>query len=230
MSRLPGTELLCTLRRRLLTLRMLQSHAAPRFLGFLLLAMLSLGACGDDGGDSASDSGASDSGASDSETRDSGASDATVRDGGTPDSALDATVDASSDGEADAGSHTALLAEFGVDRTLTFAQFGRNGDGTLHIEVHGEPASFECPNEQTPAPAQTLVIGNVEATLGPRDQSSVLFDFERALTEEPLLRSMTGTLTLEAVEGDVQASVSFTFEGGVIAGSLLASHCDSLDD
>ena len=125
---------------------------------------------------------------------------------------------------------TDVVAEFGVSRRLDAAYFGVNSDGSLHLEMHGE-ASSGCPTESSPTPARTVVVPSVSTEIGSMSVSAILFDFEGALTDEPLLRSEAGTLELTSYTSAVsaRATVELIFPGGAVAGVVVATYCESLD-
>ncbi len=150
--------------------------------------------------------------------------------------ALDAATDSSFDGSLDADSggnqrHTSLVASFTDLRTFDLGVFGKNKDGTLHIEAHGDAPGADCTVQQDVSPGRTLTMGTVPTTLGAHELSAVLFDFEGALTEEPLLRSDSGSIeVLEYTNNTFWAAIDVAFPGGTIAGTVYAMHCPSIDE
>lgn len=147
------------------------------------------------------------------------------------DASADASLDARDASDAATGA-TLLVAKFdAVERLFESAFFGVNQDGSLHIEAHGGGSS-DCPTMESADPDRLLSLGNVSATNGSREQLAVLFDFEGALTQEPLLRSTSGTLdiTEQQTKTFVRARANIVFDGGTIEGALRATYCASLDE
>ena len=152
---------------------------------------------------------------------------------------------------------TTLNARLGDDEApLDRVQFGFTspersvrGRWEVYLEAHagGDPA---CPVETSPTPDRTVVIGGVtipaDATPQTRDGglSLVMLDFNGALTDEPLIRADTVTLTPSSaklcpecvLDGGAPGDMFFAFEltaafsDGGIQGHGFAEYCPSLDN
>jgi predicted small lipoprotein YifL len=133
---------------------------------------------------------------------------------------------------------TALAATFGARRAgFERAQHGVLADGRLIVEAHsgGDPA---CPTMTSPTPRRTLALRNLRATADATPQTqadgltAVLFDFGGDLTTAPLLRASAVRVVPSAymANGSVSFAVTATFSEGTITGTVVAPHCDSLDD
>ncbi|MEM6954764.1 MAG: hypothetical protein AAF411_01055 [Myxococcota bacterium] len=153
------------------------------------------------------------------------------------DAAIDASPDASlGDSCSSACAATLVRASGAAMETFDLAFFGFNGDGTLYIEVYGD-AEPECPDEDSPSPGRTMVLGSVPVftSTEPLRAMAVLFDFEGTLTSEPLLRSPDATIEPVALlaeagaEGFLRFELNIPFAGVSVAGSVYARHCASLD-
>ena len=201
-----------------------------RTLFFLLLAC-ALG-CGDDD-TSATDTGAADTGAADGGA-DTGEGDTDVADTNIDTGAADAGGDTGADLRT-----TVMTATFGdTTEPFSLAYFGRNLDGTFHVEVYGDPIDEVCPTMETPSPARSLVLGSFASPL-PAEQdlaAAVLFDFRGTLTDAPLLRFTSGTqngLTWSLMgedDDEMSIAVDIAFPGGTVTGRFYATHCDSMDE
>lgn len=137
----------------------------------------------------------------------------------------------------------------GASEPFDRVQFGftHTGDGReLYFEAYsgGDPA---CPTAQSPTPRMALVVSGIreptDATPQTRNDglAVTLFDFAGALTDEPLVRATTVTLTpraFETCEAEESAScerffafdLDATLPGGRISGHGFARYCASLDD
>ena len=169
---------------------------------------------------------------------DSASVDAALGDTPVADAALDGGADATDFTRCEgACAVTNLSADFGgVVESLDLAFFGVEPDGSLRVEIYGGAAD-ECPTMDSPSPDRTIVIPSISP---PRDTTPVdvvttLLDFEGTLTSEPLLRATSATATpmsarLEPLEtAFVRFDLVATFEGGMMSGSVYATHCASLD-
>ena len=110
-------------------------------------------------------------------------------------------------------------------------------DGELYLEAYrGAPDG--CPTQDSPTPEMTLVVAGI-----PRDLTTsidkaaglsvVLFDFNGALGEVPLIRATGARLTPIAAcrEGDTAFGYALeaSFPGATLSGEALATRCESLD-
>jgi len=132
---------------------------------------------------------------------------------------------------------TALDARFGATtRRLDRAQHGVDGPGRLHLEAHlgGDPA---CPNDRSPTPRHTLVLRGVRAVAMGEVQTETmgltasLLDFTGELITSPTARATAVRVEPRAyVAGQgVALTLTATFPGGTITGTVFAPHCPSLD-
>jgi hypothetical protein len=140
---------------------------------------------------------------------------------------------------------TSLAATFGASSvTLDVAYLGLEPTDAgmfFYIEAY-RGASPGCPQMNSPTPDQTLILANVPAvagstfTYGDGVRASLL-DFNgdlfnsvvpaRAAALEVVLRDVE---TSPASSALLVADVMITFaDGGTLAGTLAATHCDSLD-
>ncbi|MDB4932345.1 MAG: hypothetical protein JWM10_4829 [Myxococcaceae bacterium] len=133
---------------------------------------------------------------------------------------------------------TALAATFGARRAgFERAQHGVLSDGRLIVEAHsgGDPA---CPTMSSPTPRRTLALRNLRATAEATPQTqadgltAILFDFGGDLTSAPLVRASAVRVVPSSylANGSVSFEVTATFPEGTITGTVVAPHCDSLDD
>lgn len=170
----------------------------------------------------------------------------TIPDSGGPQDAgptVDAeALDASADSAApDAGldlQTTDMTARFGaVTEPFTLAYFGRNMDGSFHVEIYGDPAEQACPSMNSPAPGRSLILAGFASPVAAEHPlgSAVLFDFSGTLTDMLLLRFERGTQNglSWSLDGDaadeMNVEVDITFPGGTVTGRFYATHCQSLD-
>lgn len=132
---------------------------------------------------------------------------------------------------------TRIEARFGsTTRSLDRAQHGADGPGRLHVEAHlgGDPA---CPNDRSPTPRHTVVLRGVRAVAMGEAQteaegvSASLLDFTGELASSPVVRATAVRVTPRAfVAGQgVAFSLTATFPGGTLTGTVFAPHCPSLD-
>jgi hypothetical protein len=175
----------------------------------------------------------------------------TERDPAPVDVRADAGADARADAEPDAAvtacegpcKETRLTAAFG-DKSgpLDRAQFGderdREGVQRFHIEVHmgGDPT---CPEETSPTPARTLVLGNVpraetgEVLTKASGLGATFLDFGAEVTDDFPSPASDLTLTVTAIDAKETPEwfafdLSATFEGGTITGHAYAEYCASM--
>jgi hypothetical protein len=163
--------------------------------------------------------------------------------------ATDAAVDAAGD----AGTSGALPAtcdstckKLTLDvqvgaKTDTFAraQFGFNANGTLQVEAH-KGGDAACPTQSSPTPDFTAVFANVpfptSATPVTSGVALSLLDFKGDLTDKPVLKAKSVTLTPVAALGEPRASAFVAFkveaplDDGKIEGHVYATHCASMDE
>ncbi len=121
---------------------------------------------------------------------------------------------------------------------LERSHFGvSEGDAELYLEAYRGGADG-CPSQDSPTPALTLVVAGIPRTLeAPIDKASglsvVLFDFEGALGDVPLVRATEARLTpLSACLEEGEAfgyALEAAFPGGTLSGQALATRCGSLD-
>ncbi len=203
-----------------------------RTLFFLLLTCAL--ACGDD------DTGATDTGGADTSTGDTAVTPDASADTNPADTnpAEDTSVAEDTNPPGDLRS-TVMTAEFGaVTEPLSLAYFGRNLDGSFHVEVHGDPIDEECPTMGTPSPGRSLVLGSFASPVAAEQDlvAAVLFDFRGTLTDAPLLRFTSGTqngLTwslMGEADDEMSVAVDVTFPGGTVTGRFYATHCESMDE
>lgn len=123
-----------------------------------------------------------------------------------------------------------------------------SGGWELRLEAYAG-GSPECPVEASPTPSRTLILSGVSL---PEDEtpqtkeggvSTVLLDYRGELTDEPILRASSLTLTPKAgsfcpgcaQDGGAAAAQYFAFEldaqlpDGGISGQGFAAHCESMD-
>ena len=131
-----------------------------------------------------------------------------------------------------------MMGRFGaVTEPFTLAYFGRNADGSFHVEVYGDPVEQGCPSMDSPAPGRSLILGGFASPVAAEQplDNAVLFDFRGTLTDAPLLRFERGTqngltwsLNGDAAD-DMSVDADITFPGGTVVGRFYATHCPSLD-
>lgn len=136
----------------------------------------------------------------------------------------------------DAGTGTALTGRFGT-RTGGFerAQHGRAGADRVYLEAHsgGDPA---CPTMMSPSPRRTLVVSGVRVGTAVQTEAdgvtAALLDFTGELVSAPIVRATAVRVTPRAINPGTSVSleINATFPGGTITGSVVAPHCDSLDE
>jgi hypothetical protein len=136
----------------------------------------------------------------------------------------------------DAGAGTALTGRFGA-RTAGFerAQHGRAGTDRVYLEAHsgGDPA---CPTMMSPSPRRTLVVSGVRVGTAVQTEAdgvtASLLDFTGELVTAPIVRATAVRVTPRAINPGTSVSleINATFPGGTITGTVLAPHCDSLDE
>lgn len=159
-----------------------------------------------------------------------------------PEASTDAATDTSNDTTNDtrdssAACATALVIKLGSKSiTTTRAQFGYNvvdsGAKTLHMESHvgGDP---KCPSDQPSNPEQTVVIANVRqgtvTNYGDGARLSLL-DFKGTLTQEPIERATSVTVTPKPSCGSFAFDVDAVFPNGTAKGVIVGEHCTSMDE
>ncbi len=223
---------------------------------FCLVSAIFLPACGDDdttadsGMDASADSEVSDGSTSDGAIRDA-SSDAPTEDAASDDASIeDAGTDAGEDASAeDASAEDASAEDAGPDgatedagttsgvrasnatgmANLDVAKFGRNLDGSLHLEIYAEAAD-ECPSMDSPSPAQTLIVGTLPSAEGTHEVSLGFLDFAGDLTDVPIVRGMAEVdLSGNETDGEIGIVLMGMGEGIEFAGEMRAQHCVSLD-
>jgi hypothetical protein len=118
------------------------------------------------------------------------------------------------------------------------AQFGFNANGTLQVEAH-KGGDVACPTQSSPTPDFTVVIANVPFPTSSAPVTSGVavsfLDFKGDLTDKPVLKAKSVTLTPVAARGApkdtafVAFKVDATLDQGQIEGHVYATHCASLD-
>ncbi|MEZ4364968.1 MAG: hypothetical protein R2939_01615 [Kofleriaceae bacterium] len=130
-----------------------------------------------------------------------------------------------------------LTASFGATtRAFARAYYGVTsaaGGDTLHVEAYAGGADG-CPTKASPTPDYTLIIDGADdpVDLTVTTGAGSVLDFVGDLLGGPLGAAATSvTLTPVARTADVVAfTAALTFDGGTVAGHLVASHCASLDE
>jgi hypothetical protein len=153
--------------------------------------------------------------------------------------ALDASADSVTEDSGQDLRTTDMTARFGaVTEPFTLAYFGRNADGSFHVEVYGDPAEQTCPSMDSPAPGRSLILSGFASPIAAEQalENAVLFDFRGTLTNAPLLRFERGTqnglswsLNGDAAD-EMSVDLNITFPGGAVLGRFYATHCPSLDE
>lgn len=162
-------------------------------------------------------------------------------------------VDAGKDSGKDTGSGsstltptrktTAVVVIQNVTRTLERAQFGRDADGTFHIEAHegGDP---KCPDSMSPSPKRTFIVSAVKNAPAGTKQSKAegvggsFLDFAGDQLPEgtPFTKATAIMVEIVAIKGakgaetEVELEVDATFAEGTIKGRVFAEYCQSLSE
>jgi hypothetical protein len=141
----------------------------------------------------------------------------------------------------DASCQKLVLAVLVGPKTDTFAraQFGFNADGTLQVEAH-KGGDAACPTQSSPTPDFTAVIANVPFPTSAAPVSSGVtvsfLDFKGDLTDKPVLKAKTVTLTPVAAPADAKGAtfiafdISAVLDNGQVDGHVYATHCPSMDE
>lgn len=129
---------------------------------------------------------------------------------------------------------TTLTATFGATtRQLDIAYFGVTTAGGVYIEAYAH-ASAGCPTMNSPTPDYTLILGNVPMLTSTAMVTSPanLIDFRGDLLSGPAPIAATAVMLTPVAKNasELALDVNLTFASGTIAGHLFATHCDSLDD
>ena len=161
------------------------------------------------------------------------------------------TLDAGKDSGKDTGATTlaptrkttAAVVIQSVTRTLERAQFGRDADGTFHIEAHegGDP---KCPDSTSPSPKRTFIItgvknkpaGTKETKADGVNGSFLDFVGDQLPEGTPFTKATAITVEIVAIKGaagaetEVELEVDATFAEGTIRGRVFAEYCQSLSE
>jgi hypothetical protein len=137
---------------------------------------------------------------------------------------------------------TSVNAMFTSTKTLTIAWYGVTAaENTLYVEVD-LGGSTTCPEESSPTPDYSLVMGTVPIPTGTTSVMSggAMLDYSTGgdlLGGPPVAQAMTITLTPDISNGPPSVpgahlafDITGTFTGGTVSGHLYALHCASMDE